>query len=230
MRLIGFALLACLGSTALMAGTIDPCTAELLSVYLTSTTGCQIGGFVFGSFYYNPTALGTGSIVLASQIMVTPILGSAPGLQFSANWTGTGNGGTDSEIGYHMATVDGQAEISETTLGMTGTATGLANALLGEYVCPGGNFTDLCSANSQDVVHLSIGIGQNPGIQQPVGTFGPVSTLSVLKDVRVYGDGQGIATLSSITNEFPTPEPVTPLLALSGLLVMWRLRKRRTGR
>jgi hypothetical protein len=113
---------------------------------------------------------------------------------------------------------------------MTGTATGLANALLDEYVCPGGNFTGLCSMNSPDVVHLSIGIGQNPGIQQPVGTFGPVSTLSVLKDVRVYGDGQGIATLSSITNEFPTPEPVTPVLALSGLLVMWRLRKRRTGR
>jgi hypothetical protein len=225
MKFAGLALLVTLGPGLSMAGTIEPCATESLSVYLTSTSVCEIGSFLFGDFYYNPTSLGGGPIVGANEVMVTPIFGTDPGLEFSASWSGTANSGIDSEIGFHVGTASGLPWLDSGTISMTATATGTANALLSAYICQGGTFSGLCATNPLEILELQLGTGENPGPQTPIGSFGPVSSISVLTDVRAYGAGDGTSSILNVTNLFPTPEPVTPLLGLSGLLLLFGLRK-----
>ncbi len=228
MRTLGVIAFCSVATAVSMAGTIEPCTTQSLASYLTATSVCDISGFLFGDFYYNPTSLGGGPIVTAADVTVTPIFGADPGLTFSATWTGTGNSGTDSEIGYHMASANGLPLIFETTLAMTSVSTGSANAVLDEFVCVGGTFSGLCATNPGDVVEaqLSEGVGTLP--QNPAILFGPVSNISVLKDVRAFGNGSGSTTISSITNQFPAPEPVSCLLTLSGFILLGVRKFRRS--
>ncbi len=206
---------------------VAACTAEPLSVYLATSSYCEIGYFLFGGFYYVGRSLGSGTAVPADQIMVTPILSATgPGLEFSANWSATGNGGNDSEMGYHVDTISGLAYINEADMAMSATVSGVADARLDEYLCPGGDFTGLCTANPQDVLHMHLDIGPTPGVQTSAISFGPVSTLSVIKDVRVYGIGQGVGAISDVTNQFPAPEPAAAGLCLAGLAAIWGFRKR----
>lgn len=206
--------------------SVSACTPEPLSVYLTASGVCNIGYLLFGGFYYVGTSLGSGTALSASEIMVTPVISaSGPGLEFSANWTGSANGGSDSEIGYHIATNSGLATISEADMGMTATVTGTADARLDEYLCPDGYFTGLCATNPQDVLHMYLDLGPNAGPPNTFIDFASVSNVSLLKDVRVYGAGTGVSSITDVTNQFPAPEPATPLLCLAGLLAVWGYRK-----
>ena len=229
MRLAKLALLVCVSSLAVFASNLNvpACTAQPLSDYLASNSLCDVGYFLFGGFYYVGTSLGSGSAVPASAVMVTPVMGPAgPGLEFSTNWTGTADGGSDSEIGYHIGTVSGAPLIDGASMAMTATVTGTADAQLIEYLCPGGTFNDLCT-NKQDVLQLYLDMGPNAGPPNTSTTFAPVSQMSVLKDVRAYGVGSGTVSISDVTNQFPVPEPATPLLCVLGLLAMWGVRKHR---
>jgi hypothetical protein len=232
MRLTMLALLGCVSSAALHASNVSVgnCTAEPLSVYLTSSGLCEIGYYLFGGFYYLGTSLGSGTALPATDIMVTPIMSSAgPGLEFSANWTGSNNGGSDSEIGYHMSTVSGLPTIDAATMSFTAAVSGTADARLDEYLCPGGDFTGLCSTDPGDVLHMYLELGPNAGPPTTSLTFDGVNNISLLKDVRTYGAGTGVATISEVTNQFPVPEPVTPSLCLAGLLAMWGFRRYRAS-
>lgn len=226
MKICKLIMLGCLVASAIVAGTVQPCTEQALSAYL-GAPNCSIGDLVFGAFTYTPTALGTGAIVPASAITVIPM--NTPGnigIEFAANWTGGAAGGTDSAIGYFVATGSGLPTLDAASLSLMGQASGVANAVLDEFLCPGQAFSPTCA----NQVHLDQVIGSGTEPPNPYGTFAGVSNIGLVKDIRVYGV-TGTSSVSEITNNFPSnstvPEPVTPLLCLSGLVVVWRLRKNR---
>jgi len=228
MKFWKLALLGCLASTPMLASNVAPCAEQNLEQYL-GAPNCSIGNLVFGSFSYTPTSLGTGVAPPASDIMVTPILVPGDyGLQFSSSWVGEDVGGSDIAIGYFVATSDLQADLDAASLNMVGTVTGESNAVLDEYICPGEVFSSTCA--NQVHLHESMGPTSGPGSgpQIPYATFDPVATMQLVKDLRVYGV-TGVSTVTAISNQYPTPEPVTPLLCFSGLLLVWGLLKRRSA-
>jgi len=225
MKLFKLVVLGGLIAGVMLAGSVQPCAEEALSAYL-GAGNCSIGNLVFGGFTYTPTALGTGSIVAASSITVVPV--TTPGnvgLEFQANWTGQAAGGSDSAIGYFVASGSGAPIIDGADLGLIGSVTGEANAVLDEYICPGVQFSSTCTGQ----VHLDQSMGPGGEPPDPSGTFAPVSLIGLVKDIRVYGT-TGSASVSQISNNYSqlpagVPEPVTPLLTLGGLALLWRLRK-----
>jgi hypothetical protein len=229
MKFFKLAMLGGLVSSVMLAGTVQPCTEQPLSAYV-GGANCSIGNLVFGGFTYESTALGTGMSVPASAITVVPL--TTPGnlgIQFEANWTGGGAGGSDSAIGYFVATGSGAPTLDAASLSLVAEASGVANAVLDEYLCPGGAFSSTCA----NQVHLdeSVGLGGEP--PNLSGTFAPVSIVGLVKDIRVYGV-TGTSSASVIANNYstttsPVPEPVTPVLCLSGLLLLWRFRKNHTA-
>ncbi len=226
MKFFRLALTGCLASMAAFAGGIAPCVQQSLAQYL-GAPNCSIGNLVFGSFSYNPTALGTGFAEPADEVMVTPILTPGDyGVEFSSNWVGQDVGGSDIAIGYFVATSNLQADLTAASLGMTGTTTGESNAILDEYICPGEAFSATCA----NQVHLHESMGPTGdfggGPQIPYATFGPVASMQLVKDLRVYGVS-GVSSVSDISNQYPTPEPVTSLVCFSGLMVVWGLLRRR---
>jgi len=233
MKFLKLALLGCLFSTAMFATSILACTEQTLAAYLASSSNCSIGNLVFGSFSYQGTALGTGVALTPDQITVIPInTAGNVGIEFAANWVGSQVGGSDSAVGYFVATGSGAATITAASLGMDATAAGDANAVLDEYICPGEVFSSTC-ANQIHLHDLEGPAGpSSPGPIVLSSTFDPVSYLQLVKDIRVYGVA-GTSTVSDISNEYTaglaTPEPVTPVLCLSGLLLAWVLQKRRSA-
>ena len=225
MKLFKLTILGCLVVSAMLAGTVQPCAQASLAAYI-GAANCSIGDLVFGGFNYTPTALGTGMIVSASAITVIPM--NTPGnigIEFAANWTGGGSGGTDSAIAYFVATGSGAATLDAASLSLVGTASGVANAVLDEYLCPNEAFSPTCA----NQVHLDQVVGSGSEQPNPSATFAPVNHIGLVKDIRVYGV-TGTASASQITNNFPSsgvPEPATPLLCLAGLLLLGRLRKNR---
>jgi hypothetical protein len=227
MKFLNLALLGCLSSTATFASNIAPCTEQTLAQYM-GAPNCSIGNLVFGELSYTPTSLGTGVAPSAADIMVTPI--DQPGdygLEFSANWVGEDAGGSDVAIGYFVASGSGAADLGAASLGMVGSASGDSNAILDEYICPGEEFSSTCA----NQVHLHESIGptgpSGTGPQVPYASFDPVSSMQLVKDLRVYGV-TGTSSVSEISNQYPMPEPLTPLLCFSGLVGVWAFRKYRS--
>ena len=227
MKFVNAVLLGCLCSTATFASTIAPCADQTLAQYI-GAANCSVGNLVFGQFSYTPTSLGTGAAPPAANIMVTPI--DQPGdygLEFSANWVGEDVGGSDVAIGYFVATGSGAADLGAASLGMLGSTSGDSNAVLDEYICPGEPFSPTCA--NQVHLHDSMGptgpSGSGPQITE--ATFDPVSSMQLVKDLRVYGV-TGMSSVSEISNQFPTPETLTPLLCFSGFVGVWVFGKYRS--
>ena len=167
MKLLKLVLVGSLYGTAIFASSIAPCATQSLAEYL-EAPNCSVGDLVFGSFSYTPTSLGTGTAPAAAEIMVTPI--DQPGdygLAFSSNWIGGNVGGSDVAIGYFVATGSGEADLSAASLGMIGTATGDANAVLDEFICPGEVFGPTCA----NQVHLHETIGPHRSFRHRPSSF-----------------------------------------------------------
>jgi len=229
-RLFGLALCACLIASVMSAGTIVPCTTASLAVYVAAAEPCQIGSLVFSDFAYAndyfPTMLGPS----ASNILVTPSSSnpSDPGLDFSSAWNVAGAGdGMDSVISYVVMTASGAPAINEASLGMTVTVNSLPLSLeYSEFFCLGKVVTGVGQCPAADQLELTLQ-GPTNGVQQTSASFGPVSEMTVLGDLFIKSGLNGSGMISDGGNTFPanTPEPGTPLLGLTGLLVLWRMAK-----
>lgn len=224
-KLLSLALFACLMASVVSAGSIAPCPTAPLSVYVAATAPCRIGALEFGDFTYTnsyfPALLGPP----ASAILVTPSNNPAdPGLELSSPWTVAGAGkGMDSALTYLVMTISGAPTIDEAVFGITDTIISqpvsiqFSEALclgvaLGPGKCPSADKIDLVVAN-----------------QQTFAAFAPVSVMTISNDIFIKSNGEsGNGTISSVTNNLPTPEPGIPtpepgipLLSLSGLLAWW---------
>jgi uncharacterized protein (TIGR03382 family) len=198
------------------------------------TGACIVGRLAFSNFAFHPTSFGDGTALTSDQIMVDPLDVTAgdPGLQFTASWGARGQGGEDTGITYEVTVLPGEPLIDSAILGMAFTVNhNTVLAAVQETICLTGTGLDSCPPADTVILRLDNLAGSPPATTS--ASFAPQSQISVLKDIFI--DGQSInanGVITSVDNHYPapatsTPEPVTPLLGLSGLLLMWQLARRR---
>ncbi len=104
-----FALALTLGSQTASAGV---CGSGTLAAYTASGFSCTIGDKTFSGFSYAGSASGGATAVAASGVSVTPevlVVGGVTeiGFLFSAPWTATSSGATNSFIDYTVTASSG---------------------------------------------------------------------------------------------------------------------------
>jgi hypothetical protein len=226
------ALLGCLVAAALSAGPIAPCPTASLAVYLAAGAPCQVGSLDFSGFGYANNYFPDLPGPSAGNILVTPSSNPAdPGLDFSSAWTAAGAGnGMDSVISYVVMTDSGAPAIDQAVLGMTDTVNSLPLSIqYSEFFCLGEVVTKVGQCPTADQLELVLQ-GPTGGYRQTSASFAPVSEMTVLNDIFIKEPGapgdvtsaSGNGTISDGSNTFPaqTPEPGTPWLCLSGLLLL----------
>ncbi len=233
MRILKAVLLAGALAASLSASLME-CPTQPLSVYIADHTSCQIGALIFNNFGYSPNFIPSQPGPPASEILVTPLNDPVnPGIEFSSSaWSVSGlNSKGDSGIGYLIQSVSGAPIIGGVDLVMTDSiASEPVNLVLGETMCLG-QAIDTSNCPTSDTLFLQLRDTTSPFNNVPSATFAPVSEASVFKDVFFASAGAtGNGQVLTVENIYPMPEPVTPLLSLSGLLAFgWAARRRRTG-
>ena len=222
-KLLNLGVLACLLSAVLSAGPIAPCTTASLSVYLSATMPCAVGALEFGHFAYSNTFFPTLPGPAASAIMVTPSSDpNNPGLDLSAAWSVAGMGtGMDSALTYLVQTISGLPTIDSAWFGTTEDIShSPVNVQVSETLCVGAALgAGKCPAADQ----ISVVVPNGQGAQQMSVSFGPVSELTVSNDIFIRSAGaNGNGMISDVGNNFPAsvPEPGSPVLVISGLLML----------
>lgn len=234
MRFLKLGLLVCMNSVLVFASSfssVDACGQQTLSAYMAMTGPCIIGRLAFSNFGYHPASFGDGTALTADQIMVDPLTNMGdPGLKFAASWTASGQGGEDSGITYEVTVLAGQPLIDSAILGMTFNtdhSTVLVSAK--ETICLGGGGLNSCPAG--DIVTLDLDNLAGTPLATTSTSFAPQTAISVLDDIFIKGESiNANGAIGTSTNNSPAPavpEPTTPVLGLSGLLVMWQLARRR---
>ena len=196
-------------SYSAMALPVPICTSEHLSDYEgLGSTGCTIGDLTFSNFSYTPTEIGSVTTPPATSVMVDPISGVESGLTFAAGWSAGQFQLEDSLINFKVSCtgcsiddwvlqIGGQDETGDGIVNVAETSPEVGTGL-----------------GQSSVENVTTGVGS--------GTFMPVTSLSVTKDILVYGGGtpDTSSALSSVTNLFSTiatPEPSLVILC-AGLL------------
>lgn len=203
-----------------------PCpSGQTLSDYiLLSSTGCTIGDITFSDFDYTAS----GAILIpANQVAVTPQTGAESGFRFNAPWLALPNTGfLDAAITY-KATCDANCQIDDWILKIGGAS------------APGDSAVNVSETAEELSTSLAAGAFGGSTTTTDSGTFAPIGSLTVTKDILVYGGTQvpgGLfAQVSSVTNLFSTtnmtttPEPSLVLLCAGvlGLLPVLRRKMRR---
>jgi hypothetical protein len=234
MKLYGLALFGCLFAGSMSAGAITDCTPQPLSMYVANQTACQIGPLQFSNFEYGAGHFPDHPGPPAFDILVTPQMDPAdPGIAFSSRlWTAAGaGGGGDSVISFLIMSLSGEPLISGVGLDITGAVDSEpVKLIVGETVCVGVMIKPgACPA--ANTVNLQVADTPSPIAQLPYASFGPVSEITVFKDIYFASDAEtGSGRILTVSNNYPVPEPATPLLSLCGLLAAWRLAKRRRAR
>jgi len=231
-KLLGLGLLACLIAPVMSAGglIVPACPTASVAAYVAlAGAACQIGDLEFSDFAYTNTFFPTLPGPPANAVTVTPSTNLAnPGFDLSAAWNVSNGAGMDSALTYLVATISGAATIDTASFGMTEVTTTPPVALqVTETLCVG---VPLGPGNcpSADEIVLQI---PNTGSQQISTSFGPVSELTISDDIFIRSlapDGpDGSGYISNVGNNLPeaTPEPGTPLLGLSGLLVLGQMAR-----
>jgi hypothetical protein len=195
-----------------------------LSSYLVTGFSCSVGNLDFSNFTYNSSAVGVPAVP-ASGVGVSPITTpDGPGLNFDPSGFVSGaNLSEDVMVGFTVTALPGTS-IDDIYMGFGNvTTSGTGSALYTENFC--GGKEDECSlfvmaptTNDTNIVNLS---------STAIG--GPVSSLTITKDLTLQTGANGLAATSSFLNEYSTvPEPraVSLLLGL-GLLAGFAFFKRR---
>jgi len=227
-KLLSLALFVFLTAAVMSAGPIAPCPTASLAVYLAATAPCQVDSLEFSGFSYSNSYFPALPGPSASNILVTPSSNPAdPGLDFSGTWTTADIAhGMDSTIGYLIATVSGAPTINHVDLGITDTISSQPVFIfLSETLCVGSTLEPgHCPA--ADILNIYIHPSTS-GFQQTSASFGAVSEMAVTDDIFILSKGvilsnglDGSGNIKEASNAFPTPEPGTPFLSLSGLLVL----------
>src|SRR5579862_9762469 len=209
-----------------------------MSYYITNfsgTSGCTVtyNGVTLGfdQFFYSSSNNGTTyTPTPASGVTVTPAPppgNDGPGLNFNpgigvGNEVGSGQV-DDVAVGFTVTDLTPNTLIDDVYIALNApVVTGTGNISYSETICL---TTGTCTIYVDDpttALATSINLAQS-------GLGGPVSTLSITKDVTLSGGSSGTAFMSFFQNEYSTvPEPraVSLLLGL-GLLAGLAIFKRR---
>lgn len=198
------------------AAFADACVSDSLADYITDGS-CTIGDLTFSNFSYTPTSIGAIIVPPAGSVTVDPITGAESGLEFDAGWFANPGTLEDSLIKYTV-TCTGCA-IDDWVLSLAGEGSsgdGIVNVAETSPEVSGGLTQTFVAGNLA-------GTGS--------ATFAPVGSLSVAKDILVYGGGVPMTStqVSSVTNLFSTtatPEPSLLILCL-GLLGLVPIARRK---
>jgi hypothetical protein len=192
--------------------------------------GCLIGDKLFSNFRYSPTSSGTGVLVPASAVTLTPIGADSynPGILFSSNdWIVNGSDPSllsfvDASIGFTVTVQPGGNLIDDASLTLTSVAfTGTGSADVGETILAANGLTALGA----------LGVDASGPLTDEV-SFAPTNIVLASKDmfVGVPAGSDGTAQVFSFAENFSEiPEPVGSVLIGSGLLALgvWRRRASR---
>jgi len=196
-----------------------PCVTATLAVYDVSGFSCTFGDLTFSDFSYTPS----GAIIIPEgSVTVTPVTsGGETGFRFNAPWFAPSDGSTlDSFINY-TATCDSTCSIDDWVLTIAGVS------------APGNAVVNVAETSPQLTTSLSAGSAGGVNKLTDSGTFAPVGSLTVSKDILIYGGVSStgiIAQVSAVTNLFSTtstvPEPSLAIVCL-GLLGLVPVARRK---
>lgn len=231
MKCFRMAVLPGLLAASVFATPVQNCAVAPLSAYVAASgTPCQVGDLLFSTFAYGANHFPGHPGPPATSIFVTPINNPLnPGFLFSSSgWSVAAGSYGDSTISYTVTTVSGAADIGIVDVNMqNNVVTDPVTFVAQETVCLVNVPAGMCP--DPNAVNLRVSHSPNPLQQEPNASFTPVSQITVIKDIFFASDSAtGTGTIVAVTNTFPTPEPVTSLLSLSGLLILWRVVKKRS--
>jgi hypothetical protein len=222
--------ISALGLSALPALADNPCPNSSggsfdLNYYIANfagSAGCTVGNLDFSHFTYNT---GGTNQVPSSSVGVTGVTSpDGPGLMFDPSAFISGSGLTqDIFVGFTVTGLNGTL-INDIFMGFGNvTTTGTGTALYTENFCGG--------AQNQCSLFVEAPVTGDTNMVNLSGTAigGPVSSLTITKDLQLQTGSSGLAATSSFLNEYSTvPEPrgITLLLGM-GLLAGFVVFKRR---
>lgn len=198
-----------------------PTSATSLATYVATTFTC--GDLTFSGLTYSPS--GSNQIPVGDVSVTFVTEGGESGLQFNAPFGAAPGGSSDADIVF-TATCNDNCAITDLDL----TVGGL-------NISPGG--LALVSETSPVLSGLpsgglAAGSTGSTTILSDSDTFSPVTSLTVTKDILVFGGTSGLGSqVSNVQNLFSTnmttvPEPSTIFLC-AGLLGLLPLARRKFG-
>ena len=221
---LGFALLGLAASFASAAPlcVVDATLQSYITTYNTFGNACQIGDKLFWGFSLADGALAIGAEPTADDIKVLPISGIV-GISFNSGfWDISSSIPIDQIIAYQVATLSGQAIITDATLTIVGTLAGNgASGRVVETLTPPVAGSPITAA-LPNTVSVNIGFSGNP-----MSTFAVSNRLTLIGGSGI-GDTAHISVIENdFTSSFAVPEPMTTLPVSAGLLIFGvALRKR----
>ena len=189
------------------------CNSVLGSNVTTLTLGCELGPYLFDNFAVTLATPGTTSGPIQLTGATSDLQNSIFSLTFNPNLGGPTT--EDFHFRFRVTTLNGAPGIYQTGLSTTGTGMGshvqergCTTAINQSGICAGTVLYDYVAFAGQ-----SIALTPNTGVSQ----------LFVWKDLNSDAGG----TLTSFTESFQTPEPMSITLFGAGLLGLGLIRKRR---
>lgn len=181
-----------------------PCVTASVGSYTASGFSCSVDGVTFSNITVTPTTSGGGVVTLTSFQPYS--FGGEFGLTLIYSATAGSNGVADVAWTYDVA---GNL-LNDAFVQLVGNTTGTGTQTVDEQLSNGTNLA-LNSAG------------------QTTATFTPIGSLFAIKDQNNFGNGDGTANASALTNAFSLTTPLPGALPLfaTGLLGFWGVRKRR---